>query len=98
MGYNLTSSTQAELDVDRIIQYYKEIRIELARDFLSELKATRKYIQKHPNKIQVRYSSIRIAFLQRFPYGVHFKILDDTVVILSILGTSEDSQKWDNLT
>jgi len=69
----------------------------LIRDYLSELKATRRYIQKHPRKIQVRYSSIRIAFLKKFPYGIHFKIIDDSDVLLSILRTSEDSHKWDDL-
>ncbi len=98
MGYKLQASSLSEQDTERILKYYYNIKPQLAKEFLGELRATRKYIQKHPKKIQVRYSDIRIAFLKRFPVGIHFKIIEDTVVILSILGTSEDSEKWSNLT
>lgn len=95
MGYDLVASSSSEHDVERIIRYYIDINAKLARQFLNELKATRRYIQNHPEKIQVRYSDVRIAFLKRFPIGVHFKISDETIFILAILGTSEDPKKWD---
>ena len=98
MGYKLLASSQSERDTEKIIQYYIEIKPRLAKEFLGELKAIRKFIQKNPKKIQVRYADIRIAFLKKFPVGVHFKIIEDTVMILSILGTSEDSEKWNSLT
>lgn len=97
MGYNVLASSQSEGDVERILKYYLKINPRLAKEFLNELRATRKYIQKHPKKIQIRYSDIRIAFLKRFPVGIHFKIVGNTIYILSILGTSEDPQKWDDL-
>ena len=76
MAYKLITSSKAEQDVEKAILYYKDIKIDLARDFLTELKATRKYIQKHPKKIQVRYANVRVAFLKRFPFGVHFRLED----------------------
>ena len=98
MGYKLRASSQSESDTEKIVLYYLEIKPQLAKKFLTELKARRKYIQKNPKKIQVRYSDVRIAFLNKFPVGIHFKIIEDTVMILSILGTSEDSKKWNSLT
>lgn len=89
MDYKLKASSQSQRDTEKIIQFYTEIKLSLARDFLNELKATSRYIQKNPKKIQIRYSDVRVAFLKRFPVGVHFKI--------SILGTSEDPKKWDIL-
>lgn len=95
MVYKLIASSKSESDTAKAIEYYKEIRVELAKEFLIELRATRKYIEKNPKKIQVRYGNIRVAFLKRFPYGVHFRLQDKTITIISIFNTSEDSNKWE---
>ena len=94
MAYNIITSSKSELDVAKAIEYYKEIRIELARDFIKDLRATKDYLVKHPKKIQIRYANIRIAFLETFPYGIHFRLQDKTITIISILGTAEDPKKW----
>jgi len=96
MAYKVIASSKSELDTVKAIEYYKEIRIELAREFLKDLRATKNYLVKHPKKIQVRYANIRIAFLETFPYGIHFRLQDKTITIISILGTAEDSQKWED--
>ncbi|MBL1281179.1 MAG: hypothetical protein COA33_012950 [Fluviicola sp.] len=94
MAYKLNTSTGAYLDIEKAIVYYKGIKSQLAENFLIELKATRKYIQKHPKKIQVRYANIRVAFLKRFPFGVHFRFENETVTIVSVFHTSQDDKKW----
>lgn len=96
MGYNVLASSQSKGDVERILKYYLKINPRLAKEFLNELRAHLS-IHKSPKKIQIRYSDIRIAFLKRFPVGIHFKIVGNTIYILSILGTSGDPKKWDDL-
>lgn len=91
MAYKIYVSTDAELDIDKAITYYKDIKLSLAKDFLKEVKATRKYITKNPEKIQIRYSTIRIAFLKQFPFGIHFRIQNETIYILSVLHTSKNN-------
>jgi hypothetical protein len=76
MAYKEITSSKAELDISRAIEFYKEINIELARLFLKDLKATKDYLVKHPVKIQIRYADIRIAFFDTFPYGIHFRLHD----------------------
>lgn len=95
MAYKIITSSKSELDASRAIEYYKEINTELAKAFLKDLKSTKDYLVKHPKKIQIRYANIRIAFLDTFPYGIHFRLQDKTITIISILGTAEDSQKWE---
>jgi hypothetical protein len=95
MAYKVIASSKSELDTAKAIEYYKEIRIELAREFLKDLRATKNYLVKHPKKIQVRYANIRVAFLETFPYGIHFRLQDKTITIISILGTAENPKKWD---
>jgi len=94
MAYKIKTTFGAESDIEKAIIYYKDIKIQLAKDFLNELKATRKYIQKHPKKIQIRYAEIRVAFLKRFPFGIHYKLEDKTVIIVSVFHTSQNDMKW----
>lgn len=62
MDYKVVASSKSESDIIQAIEYYKEIKLELAKDFLKDLRATKNYLSKHPEKIQIRYENIRIAF------------------------------------
>lgn len=39
----------------------------------------------HPLHYQERYKEIRIAFLEGFPYGIHFLLEKDEIKIIKIL-------------
>lgn len=96
MAYKLITTPETENDIVNAIEYYLDIRTELAKQFLIELKAVKKYIHKNPEKIQVRYKNIRIAFLKLFPYGIHFNFYNNTVTIIAVFATSDNPEKWEN--
>ena len=73
MVYKLISSSKTESDIENAISWYMEIKKELARSFLVELRAAIKYIHLNPKKSQIRYHIVRIALLKKFPYGIHYK-------------------------
>lgn len=95
MAYKIVTSSKSELDISKAIKYYKSIRVELAKAFLKELRDSKNYLEKHPKKIQIRYANIRIAYLDTFPYGIHFRLKEKTITIISVLGTAENPKKWD---
>ena len=95
MAYKLVTSSQTERDIVKAIEWYIEIKKSVAKKFLAELKAVRKYIHQNPEKIQVRYSNVRIAFLKKFPYGLHYTFENETVTIIALFSTAEDPNKWD---
>ena len=66
MDYNVITSPKAEVDIEQAVEWYVDISIELAQQFIIELKAAKNYIVKNPKKIQIRYNKTRIAFLKRF--------------------------------
>ncbi len=94
MGYSLIITNKAESDVDEATAYYFNIRKNLAKKFITELKTTVKYIQKNPDKIQIRYGNIRIAFLKAFPFGIHYTVASGTIIILAVFHTARDNEKW----
>jgi len=93
MDYDVILSSDVEEDIDEAIQYYKKISHELAKDFIQELKFTRNYIQLNPFYFQVRYVNIRIAFLKKFPYGLHYTVKQQSIYLLSFFHTSIDFEK-----
>jgi len=94
MAYKLIATPTTDNDIDDAVQWYLGIRKDLARQFLSELKAVRKYILKNPKKIQIRYGNIRVAFLKKFPYGVHYEFKNDTITIVAVFSTADDPTRW----
>lgn len=94
MAYKVITSPIAEKDVEKAIKHYVKIQSKLAKAFLKEVKAVKKYLIKHPNKIQVRYNNVRVAFLKKFPYGIHFIFENETVIILGVFHTSQDPEEW----
>ena len=79
MTYKLSSSKKAEKDIEKAIEWYADINKVLAIRFYNDLIKTKKQIQQNPKAFQIRYSEIRIAFLYKFPFGVHFRIIEDKV-------------------
>lgn len=98
MAYKILTSPDSEEDMDRAIKRYAEIKPSLAKQFTTELKAVRKYISKNPKSVQIRYKNTRIAYLKIFPYGLHYKFLNETIYITSLYNTSENPKKWGNRT
>lgn len=94
MTYKLIATSESESDIVKALDYYKKIDHQLARRFLKDLKVTINYIHKHPQKIQLRYATIRVAFMNNFPFGIHFRLQNDTITIVAIFHTSTDAKKW----
>lgn len=94
MAYKVVTSSKVHFDIEKGIEWYKEIQIELAKRFLKEVGKIKKTILKNPEKFQVRYSNIRIAFLDKFPFGIHYKIENDTIFLLAIFHFKENPDSW----
>lgn len=95
MIYKISTSSQTKKDIECILLWYLDKSKTITKKFLSDLEKTKSYIEKNPQKIQVRYANVRIAFLKKFPYGIHFILEDNTIQIIAVLGTSESPEKWE---
>jgi len=94
MAYNIITSPKAEVDIEQAVEWYVDINIKLAQQFVAELKAAKNYITKNPKKIQILYNKTRIAFLKKFPYGIHYVLNEKTIIIVAVFNTSENPRKW----
>jgi len=95
MAYKIISSPLTENDIDNAVKWYVDIDTKIAKQFLAELKAVKKYISEYPETIQVRYKNIRVAYLKKFPFGVHYKFENKIITIVAVFNTSVDPKNWE---
>lgn len=85
MNYKIILREGAVDDVIRARFYYEKISNDLANKFLQSFKEKLNEIEESPLHFQMRYKSIRIASLKKFPFSIHFIIEGTTIYILKIL-------------
>lgn len=94
MNYSLSISEAAELDIRDAFLWYEDQKDNLGLTFEKHISRTIQNIQKNPLKIQVRYNQTRVVFLKKFPYGVHFNVSENEIIIIAVFHTSQSPQKW----
>lgn len=94
MIYELSISEAAENDISEAFLWYEMQKENLGFEFEKYLVKTIDHIQQKPDLIQIRYNKIRVAFLNKFPYGIHFVISNNQVLIVAVFHTSRDPEKW----
>lgn len=85
MTRSLIFNVRAEKDLAAIQDYYNKISGKLTENFFEELFPKLDFILEDPDLFQIRYRSVRILPLQRFPYGIHYRIKGDKIIVLRIL-------------
>lgn len=92
--YSLYISEAAELDIREAFLWYEEQKNSLGFTFEKHISKTFQNIQKNPLKIQIRYNQTRVIFLKKFPYGVHFNVLQNAIIIVAVFHTSQSPKRW----
>ncbi len=85
MKYVLKYRREAEKDLDETKTYYASISPLVTDNFFAEFFETISFILQEPTLFQIRYRKVRIAPMYRFPYGVHYIINQDQIIILRVL-------------
>lgn len=94
MDFDLTILPKAEEDIRRAWKWYAEKEINLESQFETYLEDSIQYVCSNPYKLQIRYQEIRVQYLKKFPFGIHFTVIDKEVLILAVLHTSQSPDSW----
>lgn len=87
MKYDVVLSDEARLNLQETSDYYLLISTSLNQRFEEDLDSCIASLKKDPFLYQERYRNIRVAYLDNFPFGIHFIITENTIHILKILHT-----------
>jgi len=80
----------AELDLERIEDWYDEQRPGLGREFRNAVDVTVARIADDPLAYPDRYRGARRALLRRFPYILWYRVLEGYVVVLACVHGRRD--------
>ena len=95
MPYSIKIAHAAERDIRKAFLLYEGQKEDLGNLFEENVYQGINNIQNNPLKFQIRYGSTRISFIGKFPYGIHFQINENEILILAVFHTSQDSEKWE---
>lgn len=90
----LLVAEEAQLDIVYAYNWYENIRTGLGEDFELCVFATLNQVQRSPLLFQIRYENIRVAFTERFPYGIHFSLENETIIVIGVYHTSREPNNW----
>ncbi|KOP37707.1 type II toxin-antitoxin system RelE/ParE family toxin [Flavobacterium sp. WLB] len=92
--YKLHFVKEALFDIEDIVLWYEEQRIGLSYDFELCLEAGIDSISRNPDLFQKKYKNIRMHFISRFPYGIHYRVEKDQISVIGIFHTSRSPKNW----
>lgn len=92
--FSLLLADAARLDIIEAFDWYNEIDNRLADSLEMNIEAGLATIQHNPNLFQKRYKKIRIHFIKRFPYGIHYFLEGTTIRVIGFFHTSRDPKRW----
>jgi plasmid stabilization system protein ParE len=91
-------SENADFDLNEITEWYNGINKKLIWIFLKDFKEKVKYISENPLSCEIRYENFRIAYLKKFPFGIHYFYNEqkNIIEIYSVFHTSRNPEQWNN--
>lgn len=94
MKYNLSVSEHALLDIEDTIYWYESIHQNLGEDLKFSLLESLDYIEKNPLQFSKKYKEIRVKFIRRFPYGIHYTLTTSEIKVIAFFHMKRDPKKW----
>lgn len=84
----------AQIEVDDAADWYEAARVGLAAEFLDEFEAAVRRISEFPRAWPTIGERTRQHRLNRFPYGVVYRVREDEIVILAVAHLHRGPGYW----
>lgn len=85
---------KAAQDIEEAYGWYERERTGLGDELLAEIRTTVRSVLAMPEAYPVITRQTRRALIHRFPYGLFYRIVDDTIVFLACFHTSRNPELW----
>ena len=92
--YTIQFTKEALFDIEAVVLWYEEQRIGLSYDFELCLEAGIGEVLRNPEAFQKRYKNIKIRFISRFPYGIHYVFIENQITVIGVFHTSRSPKNW----
>ncbi len=85
MTHQIIIRPEAENDLRESFLWYEEKRQGLGHDFLLQIEAGLKFIQRNPELTPVEYKEARKRIIKKFPYKIIYLFKNDAIFVLAVL-------------
>lgn len=93
MKYELIIRPEAEYDLAEAFECYEKRRKGLGYDFLLQIEASLRFIEKNPLAFPKKYEKTRQHLIRRFPYKIIYRVEDSKIVVLGVVYGGRDP-RW----
>lgn len=94
MIYSLLVSDEAALDIMDAFFWYESQKVDLGKGFETVLESGFTRITNNPLHFQDKYNEVRIHYIERFPYGIHYILDDDKIKVVGVFHTARNPKSW----
>lgn len=92
--YKIQFTKEALFDVEDAVLWYEKQRIGLSYDFELCLEAGIEEVLRNPEAFQKRFKQVKIRFISRFPYGIHYVFNENKITVIGVFHTSRSPKNW----
>lgn len=85
MKYRATIRPEAENDLKEAFSWYEDKRQGLGHDFLLQVDAGLKLIERNPKIYPPEYKETRKHVIKRFPYKVVYLVEKERIIVLAVI-------------
>ena len=85
---------EALFDIEAAVLWYEEQRTGLSYDFELCLEVGIEEVLRNPEGFQKRYKQVKIKFISRFPYGIHYIFIENQITVIGVFHTSRSPKNW----
>jgi len=94
MNYFLIIRPEAEADLSEAKEWYERQREGLGLDFVLAVEDAFARIRRMPLLHAEIYKRVRRTATRRFPYGIYYRFVEDTVVVVAVMHSRRDPRRW----
>jgi toxin ParE1/3/4 len=94
--FNLEIEPEAFADIQQAVYFYNSREHFLGKRFFKTIDKQFNFLKNNYNLFAVRYDDIRCMPVKKFPYMIHYQILEkqQTVSIKAVFCTHKNPDKW----
>jgi len=94
--YSSITTEAAQQDIEESFKWYNNQKKGLGNQFINRIRAKVARLKQNPFIFQIRYSQIRTAIIDQFPFLIHYYIdeIQKQIVVIAVLHTSKNPEIW----
>ena len=94
MSYQIKLEAAAAQEVELAFEWYETRRSGLGVDFLRAVATAQDMLAREPEQFPLTKAPFRWIKLRRFPYGLHYRIKERTVLVVGCLHFRQSPLRW----